>query len=745
MKTARTITDPRPVPGTVVIEGDCDLGRLVSLLATAGVTAAPAAAPDGRTLLIASAPGHDGEAAPGLLLRTREHRGPDLEWWAASRILRRLRTVADAEGCASPGLASVLDTRTWTHPDVAARAAGEPVAAEGVVVFKPGVRVLPATLRELAVRLAECGYRAARARVLSGEEIRSGDLAARHYLPHLELAERGAMSVHERADFLRLYDRPEFVGRFGERPYDLPVLPARAVSDELGVPFPLLDRWSGESTLRHGLDSGVPDGPNGIGDCLYVNVFQHPDYNAGRAFVVLNPHLPGVLESLRDTGNETVAVLVEACSRTPLAWHRMRREFCGVTDPERAVPGSLRGDARAGELALRNMDGSPVRRTNNGVHLSNGAVEALQDTMTWFGIPAGRTVAGLRLRAGGIDPDRLLEAAFVGLAGRRRAVQEVTDGASAAEAVRVLRGGPLIRHSDAWDDPRSRRLIDVAWRCTARLRSDPGVVAVFVAGSAGRGRTLSGTGLDLLVVRDADARPGGDVDSPGAGVEIGVRTLSFPDALSAVTEPPGSLDALAVAGSLAGVVLWERDGEGERLRTAATSLRVPAAVRHAELDRIGRILADGHADGLREGALALAALTLSLHPVRWHTHAWALTDLVRAGRPKLRDLLADAWSVRGVEEAGVRAALTEARLLAAGADGGLAQSLRTAVRDACELAGERRFEEALYRLRLAAWTGTRADDGGRAVPGALLPAVGRPALGAALTAYARGLRDGDDA
>ncbi|MDX3230407.1 hypothetical protein [Streptomyces sp. ME19-01-6] len=753
------VRDSAGVPGAghlnaVVVEGPCDSRRLLALLAEVRPAARADASGGSRTVLRG--------LGIGLSVDPRGTYTSDPEWWAASQIHRGLRTVADAAACTSPGLETVLDEEVWTHPG-AWPADGEaaPVAADGVIVFKPGVSVLSEMLTELADRLAECGYRASRARILSGDDIRRQDLASHHYRPHVDLAERGVMSVQERAAFLRLYDRPEFVERFGARAWELPVLPAREVIGTLGVPAALLDRWSQESTLRHGLDSGAVDGPNGIGDCLYVNVFQDPGYHGGQAFVVLNPHLPGVLDQLRAATHQAVAVLVHAQSRTPLPWHRMRREFCGSTDPARALPGSLRGDAWAGVLPLRNLDGTPVQRTNNGVHLSNGAVEALQDAMTWFGLRPGRTAVGQSLRRMGLDPERLLESPFVVLDGQRRAVQEVTDGLDAAAAARALRGGRLLAHCDEWDDERSLRLVDAAWRASEDLRRDPSVKVLIVHGSAGRGRTTSDSEAELLAVRDGPAEPsaaGGRTVGHSRAEAVGVRTdhLELADAERLVAGPPDRLADLPGVARLAGVVLWEREGAGTRLRGAAVGLRVPPAALHEELDGIERLLARApvRADPLREASLALATLVLNLRPMRCHTMGWLLTDLDRAGESELREALLDIWSAREADAQQAREAVESAgALLCSVRSAPSPDTLRTARQLLAEARGQLgagRAEQAVHCARLAAWSvrawaGSVPDGPARYAAAAAGPqAPERVVLAARLTQLAFALRSGRD-
>lgn len=415
----------------------------------------------------------------------------DPTWWVASVLRRRLRTVADVDDCLSPGLVNVLTEGTWTHP----HAGPEPADLRGVLLVKPGTRVSADALSDIGRRLAECGYRAERARFAGADEIRRHELAVRHHGPHAELAARGRMTPVERLAFLTLYDKPDFVEHFGAHPLDVDVLPAWRVIEELGVPEPALTQWSMRDTARRGLDSGAVDGPNGIGECLYVNVFQHPDYHGGRPFAALNPHMPGVLGEFHGA-NGAIALQISAVSDAALPWPRMRKEFCGSTEPRDALPGSVRGDAFAGILDLSGVDGQPVRRVNNGVHLSNGAVEALRDGWTWLGLEPERTTVGRAMAAAGLPPSSVITNHFVVIDGMRRVAQEVTDGLNAVEAAARLASGNLIAHPEDWDDQGTVVLIDAAWMVLSQLRREPGAKAVALA-------RFPGVEAALLIVGDA--------------------------------------------------------------------------------------------------------------------------------------------------------------------------------------------------------------------------------------------------
>lgn len=368
--------------------------------------------------------------------------GPiDPAFWAAAAVRRAVRRVPDAAECSSPGLAQVLESGTWIGP-WAGIGHSDPA---GVLVFKPGARVSGDILTDVAERLAECGYRAREARVVPAAQIVRQNLAVRHHAAYADLAQRDRTTEEERWTFARRFGTAACVARFGP-PEELPIYPAAVAVEELGIGTERLSVLNREATARHGMDSDEPDGPSRIGECLYAQVIEQPDLNEGRPFAVLNAHMPHVIAEFNSA--DALAVLLESASVTPMPWPRMRREFCGATDPALALPGSVRGDALAGLLSLTSASGGRVQRTGNGIHLSNGAFEMMKDAWVWFGMDPGSTGAGRLLAAAGQDPRELVESPFVEVAGRRRAVQELTDKLDAHQAVAVLaEARPLPRDS----------------------------------------------------------------------------------------------------------------------------------------------------------------------------------------------------------------------------------------------------------------------------------------------------------
>ncbi|MFJ8162620.1 hypothetical protein ACIRBY_17090 [Streptomyces sp. NPDC096136] len=687
---------------TVTITGKLDIGRLAAGLVGAADGLTVAAAGDGLTEVRTGGPGRD------RALTVPDGLACDASWWAASVIRRELRRVPDADACASPGLESVLRTGLWRHPD----ASCGPVDAAGVVLFKPGMAVGTATLRELARRLADCGYRAERARVLEDEEIVGRGLAGDHYLPHAELARRGTLTAEERIAFLRVYDRPEFRARFGARPQDLPVECAYGLLAGGRLTVERLEAWSTASAELRGLDSGAVDGPNEIGDCLFVNVYADPARPAEPPVLVINPHMPGVLGQLEDTGHRAVAVLVSPAGALALPWARMRREFCGVTDPARALPGSLRGDALAGLFPLSGPAGEPVRRTNNGVHLSNGAIEALQDARTWFGLRPDGTAAGQALRASGLDPDAVLARPFLERAGRRRAVATLTDGLGAGEAAAALAAARLCEVDGFPGSAESVRRVDLAWRLAGELGRESGAVAVLATGSVGRNRACPESDLNLLVLHrtgpGAAGGPGASRRTAVDGVEVSVECLSLEAAedltLGSGAEAAGSFDAasrrLGSAARLGGLVLLDPEGHAPRLAARAAAQRVPAGLLTEALSAVrrrvepGRGAADGPGwDVLRSASYELARVVLTTAPTRFHKAKWVPDDLRSAGRSQLWDVLREAWQLGEPDEKEVRAAL--------GSVGGPAGADQRALADAHGLLAAGRFADALFRARAA--------------------------------------------
>ena len=516
---------------------------------------------------------------------------------AEARRRRLARRVPDAAECASPGLERLLAEGEYRHP--------APVAGgrtECLVLIDPRMRVTEATLRELAVRAAECGYVVQAARRVSGDAAARRELARAHYLPHAENASRGTLGALEQVRLLELYDRPEFETRFSVPAGAVEVVATERFMHEHDVPRAAIERWSRASTERHGLNSAALDGPNRLGDCLSVNVFQDA---RGRPYFLINPHMLEVLGAYEAAA--CLAVHLRARSAHALTLPRLRTELCGATDPARALPGSLRGDSLAGLFPLRGKDGTPVSRWNNGIHMSNGAVEAIRELRIWFGAERDRRPSA----------HTLMQHAWIDHGGRRRALAELASGMSPEEVVELIRGGRLLGPVPGTRDVARERRVTAAWAASKRLREDRDVLAVIVLG-----RDLREPEVELLAVTGA-----GRGDEVIGGVTVRRRSLAAVERRLTNGSSLGRLRAVARVGN--GVVLWDPHGLAPGFAAANAALLPPLAVAESLLARAAR--GDLHH--------TLAVLLLSLHPLRYDHPRWAADDLRSIGEARLAGAL----------------------------------------------------------------------------------------------------------
>jgi len=107
--------------------------------------------------------------------------------------------------------------------------------------------------------------------------------------------------------------------------------------------------------------------------------FYIQSYQAGAEnFVLVNGFHPAQLAHF--TGADRRIVLILLHSNTD--WRILRNEMVGLTFPEKATPGSIRGTlyAHSGQYGFES-----VTIANNGVHLSAGPVECVFEIMNFFG------------------------------------------------------------------------------------------------------------------------------------------------------------------------------------------------------------------------------------------------------------------------------------------------------------------------------------------------------------------------
>jgi hypothetical protein len=360
----------------------------------------------------------------------------------ASERARRERRVAGWERCRSAGVERLLELGRYRHPRTSGSA--EP-ASSGVLLFKPQVRVTRETLIQLDERLAECGYVIVEGRTVPPHEIRERDLVRQHYHLHQAIAERGILDADDRRSLARIYDRPEFYARYGCAPASVPVMPVYRFMAESGVTVERINEWSVSCARTHGLASGTVDGANELSDCKYVNVFRDEIAGPGGPVFLLNAHMPAVIRDFEEAARPLVALRLAAESPVALPWPHMRTAFSGASDPARAVPGSLRRDAYEGVFPLRLESGEVIDRTRNGIHLSDGPLEALREIAIWFRCDPARTSIGRELSRGhAIDLQAAIDRPFIVIDGRCQTLKQATRGRTLEQVREILARGRLL-------------------------------------------------------------------------------------------------------------------------------------------------------------------------------------------------------------------------------------------------------------------------------------------------------------
>jgi hypothetical protein len=359
-----------------------------------------------------------------------------------SQDIRRKRRVLDWKDCRSAGSERLLERGSYVHPRIGDVAES---VSTGVLVFKPPARITASTLFDLAERSAECGYVIAEGRLVPTQRIRQHRLARRHYHLHQAIAERGILQPVETENLRRTYDGQEFRSRYGCPPDDVPVLPVYEFLAQSGVPVERINEWSVSCANAHGLVSGSIDGANEVADCKYVNLFDGKGAPAGRPVFLLNAHMPGVIREFEESAHPVVVLRLAAASPAALPWPQVRTVFCGASDPARAVPGSLRRDAYDGVFPLRLESGEAIGRTRNGIHLSDGPLEALREMVIWFECDPERTPIGRALSGGGaIDIRQAIDRPFVSVDGHCQTLKQAARGRTLEQIREMLSRSRLL-------------------------------------------------------------------------------------------------------------------------------------------------------------------------------------------------------------------------------------------------------------------------------------------------------------
>lgn len=107
---------------------------------------------------------------------------------------------------------------------------------------------------------------------------------------------------------------------------------------------------------------------------LYVQIYDTP----GGKVVLVNGFHPAQLAHFTDPTHRIVLLLVHSNT----AWSTLRNDMVGVTFPEKAASGSIRGSLYANPAQY---GFESVTIANNGVHLSAGPYEGLFEITNFFG------------------------------------------------------------------------------------------------------------------------------------------------------------------------------------------------------------------------------------------------------------------------------------------------------------------------------------------------------------------------
>lgn len=562
--------------------------------------------------------------------------------------------MPNAEQLTAHGIETLAEAPEYHNP----RDHADGGAVGGVLLFKPETIVRADVLVDVALRAAECGYIVSAGRQVKTEEVRRRQLVRRHYHAHWEIARRGQLLPQERLRMLQIYDRSDFEAITGRGVFDIPVVPALA--DPFAEHADALAAWSETETERHGLNSGGLNGPYEVGDLTYVHL--HPAWRDAGPIFFLNPHMPTVTGWFERASRPLTALLLRVASERALPWARVRAEFCGAGIPARAAVGSLRRDMWDGVFPLRYGAGVRMSPATNGVHLSNGPVEALREAHIWFGLSAEEAgLAGL-LAGCGVAFSDVLECAYVTAGGQTKILADLTRGMTVDEARNVIRAGALSAVADQPDNAETLRRVDLAYEATKAIRHDPELTAAFVGGSVARNRASHDSDLDLMLVTHGASHSGLTDRRTANDVVVESTWFTAEEALEqAACAKDASMAALRRSGRWGtALAIFDRTDLTEALRAAAATATPDLAMLARRVDcmraavsdlRAGDVAQPEACDRLRTVFDNSAVLLLTLSPMRYQKPKWVVADLTDAGHRELVNALLVANNVAGTATA----------------------------------------------------------------------------------------------
>ena len=316
--------------------------------------------------------------------------------------------------------------------------------AAGVLMLKPGVVASDDGLTDLAGRLDRFGYALLDVRTIPFEVVRERRLLRRHYHDHFEVARVGRLLRDERARLIGLHDNDGFRQEVGD-PATIEIVSAGEVTARCGVDPATIARWAEDAAGRYGIDTGHPLACNEVGELADVQLLPVDLTGAGQPLFVVNPQMLSLAAWWEDGPDDTVVALVGVRRPDPRPWSQVRADFLGTGAPARWPPGSIRRDMLDGTSALRYREGIAMGIARNGVHLSNGPIEALRELSVWFDRRPEDLAVGRTLIDAGLDPVAVLDAVYLEDATGVHAIAERTAHLGLDELLAVLRDARLLR------------------------------------------------------------------------------------------------------------------------------------------------------------------------------------------------------------------------------------------------------------------------------------------------------------
>lgn len=500
---------------------------------------------------------------------------------------------------------------------------------EGVVLFQPAAKTDPTDWERLQACCAEAGYRIARARTMSGRDIRQHGQVRSFLQAELDIAATGRVHAAEWLRLLQVYDRPEFRQIHGVRPGQLAVQPAMRMLGESSQSALELSGWCREKIVEHGLDSGRLDAVNRIGDCKVVFLFESGDRPP---IFLVNPHVPAILAEYEDPGRTTCAFHVLPSRSDCRPWHDL---VAHVTD-------------RFGSLC----------------RISRGAADAVHDLWAWFVLDPQDTVVGQRLLEDtGCQSHDLVSRPYLDYLGERRVFRELAHGLSVDQARDLLMTGRLVEAPGSGARPATLRRVELAFEEASDVARQRQVLCVIAAGSVARDRCSDDSDLDLAVIVDDEAGPRRIDSCQRSGIAVDRDWIPKREALALVSQSMADVKGLRESSRLGlGLVVYDRAGLSETFRRAASEQLPPRADLQHRLSRAFLTLA--HAiDNCRHDAPQawetlrsiydnVAFVALLLHPIRYQKAKWVVSDLGYTGHDLLLQGLLEAYNVNdGFREA----------------------------------------------------------------------------------------------